>query len=51
MMAISVLLDLYSARSLILQSAGRHVTSLGHIILILMQSVFSVSPSCFELSG
>jgi hypothetical protein len=33
-----------SASSLKLQSADRHVTSLGHIILILSQPVFALSP-------
>jgi len=34
-------LNLYSASSLKQQSAGRHVTSLGHIILNLSQPVFA----------
>ena len=34
-------LDFYSASSLKQQSTGRHVAPLGHIILILNQSVFS----------
>jgi hypothetical protein len=34
-------LDFYSASSLKQQTAGRHVAPLGHIILILNQSVFS----------
>jgi len=37
-------LDLNSARSLKQQSAGRHVAPLGHIILILSQPVFALSP-------
>jgi hypothetical protein len=37
-------LDLYSASSLKQQSAGRHVAPLGHIILILSQIVFALSP-------
>jgi len=37
-------LDFYSASSLKLQSAGRHVILLGHIILIPSQSVFALSP-------
>ena len=32
-------LDLYSSRALKQQSTGRHVASLGHIILILSQAV------------
>jgi hypothetical protein len=34
----------YSARSLKQQSADRHVTPLGHIILIPSQPVFALSP-------
>jgi hypothetical protein len=34
-------LDFYSASSLKQQSAGRHVAPLGHIILILNQSVLA----------
>jgi hypothetical protein len=37
-------LDFYSASSLKQQSAGRHVASLGHIILIPSQSIFALSP-------
>jgi len=37
-------LDFYSASSLKQQSAGRHVPPLGHIILILSQPVFALSP-------
>jgi hypothetical protein len=37
-------LDLYSARSLKQQSAGRHVAPLGNIILIPSQPVFALSP-------
>jgi hypothetical protein len=36
-------LDFYSASSLKQQSTGRHVTPLGHIILILNQPVFALS--------
>ena len=36
--------DFYSASSLKQQSAGRHVTSLRHIIMILSQPVFVVTP-------
>jgi hypothetical protein len=37
-------LDLYRASSLKQQSADRHVTPLGHIILIPSQPVFACSP-------
>jgi hypothetical protein len=37
-------LDFYSASSLKQQSADRHVAPLGHIILILSQPVFALSP-------
>jgi anti-anti-sigma regulatory factor len=37
-------LDAYSASSLKQQSTGRHVTPLGHIILIPSQPVFALSP-------
>ena len=37
-------LDFYSASSLKQQSAGRHITPLGHIILIPSQPVFALSP-------
>jgi hypothetical protein len=37
-------LDFYSASSLKQQSAGRHVAPLRHIILILSQPVFALSP-------
>jgi hypothetical protein len=37
-------LDFYSASSLKQQFADRHVASLGHIILILSQPVFALSP-------
>ena len=40
----------YSASSLKQQSADRHVASLGHIILILNQLVFALSPKCCVLS-
>ena len=42
-------LDFYSASSL--KRAGRHVTPLGHIILIPSQPVFVLSPKCCVLSG
>ena len=44
-------LDFYSDTSLIQQSAGRHVAPLGHIILILSQPVYAVSPQYCVLSG
>jgi hypothetical protein len=44
-------LDFNSSSSLKQQSAGRHVTSLGHIILIPSQPVFAFTPSCSVLSG
>jgi hypothetical protein len=37
-------LDFYSASSLKQQPAGMHVAPLGHIILILSQPVFALSP-------
>jgi hypothetical protein len=37
-------LDFYSASSLKQQSAGRHVSPLGHIILIPSRPVFALSP-------
>ena len=37
-------LDFYSASSLKQQSGDRHVAPLGHIILILSQPVFALSP-------
>jgi hypothetical protein len=37
-------LDFYSANSLKQQSAGKHISPHGHIILILSQSVFALSP-------
>ena len=37
-------LDFYSAISLKQQSMDRHVTLLGHIILILSQQIFALSP-------
>ena len=43
-------LGFYSASSLKQQSAGRHVTPLGHIILIPSQPVFALSPQCRVLS-
>jgi hypothetical protein len=42
--ANSAELDFYSASSLKQQSAGRHVAPLWHIILILGQQVFALSP-------
>jgi hypothetical protein len=44
-------LDFYSASSLKQNSTGRHVASLGHVIMILSQPVFSLSPECCVLSG
>jgi hypothetical protein len=44
-------LDLYSANSLKEQSLGRHVTPLGHIILIPSQPVFALTPESCVLSG
>jgi hypothetical protein len=44
-------LDLYSASLLKQKSAGRHVTPLRHIILILIQPLFAISPYCCVLSG
>ena len=41
----------YSASSLKLQSADRHVAPLGHIILILSQPAFALSPWCCVPSG
>jgi hypothetical protein len=41
----------HSASSLKQQSADRHVTLLGHIILIQSQPVFALSPQCSMLSG
>lgn len=38
-----VQLDIYSARSLKQQSAGRHIASFGHIMIILSQPVFALS--------
>jgi hypothetical protein len=43
-------LDLYSASALKQQSVDRHVAPLGHIILILSQLVFPLSPYCYMLS-
>jgi hypothetical protein len=37
-------MDFYSANSLKQQSANRHVAPLGHIILILSQPIFALSP-------
>jgi hypothetical protein len=37
-------LDFHSASSLKQQSVGRHVTPLGHIILIPNQPVFALTP-------
>ena len=44
-------LDFYSASSLKQHSTGRHVAPLGHVIMILSQPVFSLSPECCVLSG
>jgi len=44
-------LDFYSASSLQQQSADRHVAPLGHIIPILSQPFFALSPYRCELSG
>ena len=44
-------LDFNSASSLKQQSAGRHVATLGHIILIPRKPVFALSPYCCVLSG
>jgi hypothetical protein len=44
-------LDIYSASLSKQQFAGRHVTPLGHIILIQSQPVFAFSPKCCVLSG
>jgi len=44
-----VSLDFYGAGSLKQQSAGRHVTSLEHIILILSQQVFALISLCSVL--
>jgi hypothetical protein len=44
-------LDIYSASLLKQQYSGRHVASLGHIILIQSQPVFTLSPKCCMLSG
>jgi hypothetical protein len=42
---------LYSASSLKQISAGRHITPLGHIILIPSRSVFLLASYCYVLSG
>ena len=44
-------MDLYSASSLKQWSVDRHVTPLGHIILIPNQPVFALSPYCRVLYG
>ena len=44
-------LEFYSANSLKQQSMDRHVSPLGHIILIPSQLVFVLSLSCYVLSG
>ena len=44
-------LDLQNASSLKQQSAGRHVATFGHIILIPSQPVFTLTPLCCALSG
>jgi anti-anti-sigma regulatory factor len=43
-MVLHVELDLYNAGSLKQQSADRHVTALGNIILILSQPVYALTP-------
>ena len=43
-------LDFYCASSLKQQSVGRHVPPLEHIILILNQPVFALSPKCWMIS-
>ena len=43
--------DFYSACSLKPQSKGRHVTTIGHIILIPSQPVFVLTPQCCTLGG
>jgi hypothetical protein len=40
-------LEFYSAGSLKQQFADRHVTPIGHIILIPSQPVFALSPYCY----
>ena len=42
-------LDFYCASALKQQSTGRHVTPLGHIILIPSQPVFALSPLLFTI--
>ena len=42
-------LNLYSANSLKQHSMGRHVAQLGHIILVLNQPVFALTPKCCML--
>jgi hypothetical protein len=44
-------LDIHSASSLKQQSASRHVAPLGHIISILSQAVYALSPLCCLLTG
>ena len=43
--------DFYTACSLKPQSKGRHVTTIGHIILIPSQPVFALTPQCCTLRG
>ena len=44
-------LDFYSASSLKQQSVGRHVAPFGHIILILSQPIFVITPQCCMFIG
>jgi len=44
MMMMSALLDLYNASLLKQESAGRHVSQLGHIIMIPSKPVFDLFP-------
>jgi hypothetical protein len=44
MMMMSALLDLYNISLLKQESAGRHVSELGHIIMIPSKSVFDLFP-------
>jgi hypothetical protein len=47
----NVELDVYSASSLIPQSVDRHISPLGHIILIPSQPVFILHPKWWILTG
>ena len=40
-----------TSRSLKQQSAGRHVATLGNIMLIQSRPVFGLAPKCFMLVG